>query len=314
MTKPKKNGITIANLIALIGLAGIAVVTFFGNMFHSQDGTPGAAILAAFALLAGLTFLLVMSIKAKSAESNPDKWIYVEYLCVVAYIAVAVLFASPFLRFFYVMTENENLKAMANTEVSAIKTMYSSYEHQYRTALKNAVEQIQNYRDSEMLASVDSELSDYIKTVGNLDDWERKANACLALDRDEELLNIEERIDVWNLLDLPSLAADLEERGRAAWSRVEKHIMRVVEDNRLIPLIEGGGVNPYSFNGYAKFDLGSAPQPKFAESLRAANGSTPMGWIIYVILNLMVLLNYLVTNRTNYVSPRKGTKTQGTEL
>lgn len=41
MSQEKKGKITIANLLALIGLAGIGVVTFFGIQLHSSDGTPG---------------------------------------------------------------------------------------------------------------------------------------------------------------------------------------------------------------------------------------------------------------------------------
>ena len=62
MSQEKKGKITIANILALIGLAGIGVVTFFGIQLHSSDGTPGGAIIGAIALVVGLGFLLMMSI------------------------------------------------------------------------------------------------------------------------------------------------------------------------------------------------------------------------------------------------------------
>lgn len=313
MAKSNKGNITIANFIALVGMAGIGVVTFFGQLFHSQDGTPGAAIIGALALMAGLTFLLVMSIKAKSCEDNPDKWRFVEWGCLIAYIVVAAFFATPFQRFFYTLTEKENMKALAKEEVKAIETMYQNFEYQQKKYMVEAVEQIQNYRDSKQIASVGSELAEYVKNVGDLDSWQEKAQLVVKLPEDKELAEIKEKIEVWNLMSLASLAADLDKKGKAAWTAVGKHIQNFTENNKLIPVIGGGGIHPYSFDGYAKFDLGSAPEAKFAATLRSADGHTTLGWIIYIFLNLMVLLNYVVTNRTNYVAPSKR-KMSGTAL
>lgn len=313
MAKSNKGNITIANFIALVGMAGIGVVTFFGQLFHSQDGTPGGAIIGALALIAGLTFLLVMSIKAKSCEDNPDKWRFVEWGCVIAYIVVAALFATPFQRFFYILTEKEDMKALAKKEVKAIETMYQNYEYQQKKYMVEAVEQIQNYRDSKQIASFGSELAEYVKNVGDLESWQKKAELVVKLPANKELAEIKDKIEVWNLMSLASLAADLDEKGKAAWTAVGNHIQDFTENHKLIPVIGGGGIHPYFFEGYAKFNLGSAPEAKFAAALRSADGHTTLGWIIYIFLNLMVLLNYVVTNRTNYVAPSKR-KTSGTAL
>ena len=254
-----------------------------------------------------------MSIKAKSCEDNPDKWRFVEWGCLIAYIVVAAFFATPFQRFFYTLTEKENMKALAKEEVKAIETMYQNFEYQQKKYMVEAVEQIQNYRDSKQIASAGSELAEYVKNVGDLDSWQEKAQLVVKLPEDKELAEIKEKIEVWNLMSLASLAADLDKKGKAAWTAVGKHIQNFTENNKLIPVIGGGGIHPYSFDGYAKFDLGSAPEAKFAATLRSADGHTTLGWIIYIFLNLMVLLNYVVTNRTNYVAPSKR-KMSGTAL
>ncbi len=313
-SKQKKGSVTAANFIALAGLAGIGVITFFGQLFKSQDGAPGGAIITAVALVAALTFLLVFSIKAKSAKDNLDKWIYAEIACVVVYVAVALLFASPFQRFFYVMTEKENLKAMAVKEVEAIDSLYSKYERQQENFMQNAVEQIRNYYDS---SKRDNELSSTLSDAGiknkkEIASWEKKASKIMELPKDKQLAEIKSRIEVWNLMSLTALAAELEQKGKSAWTDVKNHIRNAVENHKLIPVI-GGTMNNYFFDGYAEFDLGSAPEPKFAETLRSSNGNTATGWIVYVVLNLMVLFNYLVTNRSRHVGPSKH-KTLGTEL
>lgn len=316
MSQEKKGKITIANILALIGLAGIGVVTFFGMQLHSSDGTPGTAIIGAIALVVGLGFLLMMSIKAKKADNNPDKWRYVEWTCWVVYVAVAAYFATPFQRFFYMTTEKSDLQAMARAEVQAIQEMYQSYEHQQKKYLTDAVEQLKNYNDSKQISmTYNGELAKYVKGVGtNVDSWESKANLIVKLQPDKELSDIAHEIEVWNIMNLSSLALRLEKKDKEAWTSMETKIREFGEKNKLIPVIGGGGVQPYYFNGYAKFDLGTPPQPKFAQALRASNGNTVLGWIVYVVLNLLVLLNYLTTSRSAYVGPRRGRKIGGLPL
>lgn len=316
MSQEKKGKITIANILALIGLAGIGVVTFFGMQLHSSDGTPGAAIIGAVALVAGLGFLLMMSIKAKRADNHPDKWRYVEWVCLVLYVVVAGLFATPFQRFFYMTTEKTDLQAMAREEVQAIQEMYQRYEHQQKKYLTDAVEQLKNYNDSKQISmTYNSELAEYVKGVGtNVDSWESKANLIVKLQPDKELSEISTEIEVWNIMNLSSLALRLERKDKEAWTSMETKIREFGEKNKLIPVIGGGGVQPYYFDGYAKFDLGTPPQPKFAQALRASNGHTVLGWTVYVVLNLLVLLNYLATSRSTYVGPIGGRQTGGADL
>ena len=316
MSQEKKGKITIANILALIGLAGIGVVTFFGMQLRSSDGTPGTAIIGALALVVGLGFLLMMSIKAKKADNNPDKWRYVEWACLVVYVAVAAYFATPFQRFFYMTTEKSDLQAMARAEVQAIQEMYQSYEHQQKKYLTDAVEQLKNYNDSKQISmTYNSELVEYVKGVGtNVDSWESKAALIVKLQPDKELSDIAHEIEVWNIMNLSSLALRLEKKDKEAWTSMETKIREFGEKNKLIPVIGGGGVQPYYFDGYATFDLGTPPQPKFAQALRASNGNTALGWIVYVVLNLLVLLNYLATSRSAYVGPIGGRRTSGADL
>ena len=328
MSQEKKGKITIANILALVGLAGIGVVTFFGMQLHSSDGTPGTTIIGAVALVAGLGFLLMMSIKAKKADNNPDKWRYVEWACLVIYVVVAAFFATPFQLFFYMTTEKSDLQAMARAEVQAIQEMYQSYEFQQGKYMTNAKEQIDNYIDSgQFYARNDTLLANYVQNIvvtnridkeaakKNVANWKDKAeNSILRLQSDKELSDIAHEIEVWNIMNLSSLALRLEKKDKEAWTSMETKIREFGENNKLIPVIGGGGVQPYYFDGYAKFDLGTPPQPKFAQALRASNGNTALGWIVYVVLNLLVLLNYLATSRSAYVGPRRGRKIGGLPL
>ena len=311
MSQTNNGRISIANIIALIGLAGIGVVTFFGMLLHSSDGKPSGAILGAVALVVGLGFLLFMSIKAKGAEDNPDKWRYVEWTCLAVYIVVAALFASPFQRFFYILGEKESMQVQARQEIKAIKNLYQEYDHQQKKFLNDAVEQIQNYVASGQQKNMNDDLAEYVKGVGtNIEGWAAKATAIVKLTPDKQLSDIEDKIEGWDIMQLSSVAADLENKDSEAWTAIEKKIVKFEEQNKLIPVIGGGGGHPYSLDGFAKFSLGEKPEAKFAQMLRQSDGNTFLGWVIYIILNGLVLLNYAVAQRTQFVGPHGHGKTQ----
>lgn len=304
MAQKSSGNVSIANILALAGLAGVGVITFFGMLLHSSDGKPAGAIVGAVALVAVLGFLLFMSIKAKGAEDNPDKWKYVEWGCLLAYVVVAVAFARPFQRFFYIIGEKDTLQAEARQEVKQIKSLYQNYDQQQKKFLDQAVQQIQNYRASGQGRTVKDDLSAYVDGVGdNVDGWAAKASIIVKLPKDKQLMEIEDKIDAWNLMQLASIAASLEAKDTEAWKSLQKKIDNYGEQNKLIPVIGGGGGKPYRLEGMAEFDLGQPAQAKFAKTLRSANGNTAMGWIIYVVLNLLVLLNYVVASRTGFVGP-----------
>lgn len=315
MSQEKKGRITIANLIALTGLAGLGVVTFFGILLHSSDGKPGIAILKAVAFVVALGFLLSMSIKAKGAENDVKSWRYMEWMCLLAYMVLAIFFATPFQRFFYVVSQKENLQEKARSEVKAIKTLYQNYEYQQKKYLTDAEEQLRNYLASGQQRTVKDDLSEYMEGIGSdINSWADKASKRVTFPKDKQLLEIESRVERWNFMEVSLLAADLEEKEKSAWSSIQNKILKNQEVYRLIPVIGGGGLHPYRLNGYAKFNLGTKPDATFAKELRKAEGSTALGWILYVVLNGMILLNYLVASRSSYVEPRANRQTGGVSL
>lgn len=311
MSQKKSGSISIANIIALIGLAGLGVITFFGMLLHSTDGKPTGAILGAVAFVAVLAFLLFMSIKAKGAEDNPDKWRYVEWACLALYVIVAIAFAKPFQRFFYIVGEKDALQTQARQEIQAINTLYLNYDHQQKKFVNDAVEQMQNYIASKQQETIKDDLAEYVNKAGKLDSWQKKITAVVKMQKDSTLSEIKSKVEDWNLMQLSSIATDLELKDSLAWTMLEEKIQEYGEKNNFIPVIGGGGVQPYRLEGLAQFDLGERPQPKFAQMLRNSDGNTPLGWIIYILLNLLVLLNYVVAPRTMVVGPRAGKSTTG---
>lgn len=308
MSTKKQGDISVANIIALVGLAAIGVISFFGALLHSPDGRPAGPIIGSLFLVAVLGGLLILMIKAKTVKQNPDKWVIVEWAALVIYVLVAVMFAGPFQNFFYVMSEKDNLQSQALSEVKEIKDMYEIYNFQQKNAIDKSAQDFMNYKASGQAVGVSPDLDKYVSEIvgNNVDAWKEKAIEIMTLKPDNQLKQIENELNDWNILQLSSMAVQLEDKESKAWNSVTAKIKVAQEKNKLIPLVAGGGGHPYYLNGYYQFELPAQPQAKFAETLRKTDGSTVVGWVIYVILNCLVLLNLLVVRRSGYVAPKKG--------
>ncbi|MCH5328139.1 MAG: hypothetical protein J1E02_03885 [Coprobacter sp.] len=310
----KKNSskLSIANLLAMAGLAGIGVITFFGIFFHAADGKPGGAAIGALALTAALALLLFLSIKAKSAEDEVDKWRYAEWAAVAIYIIVAAASATPFQRFFYVLTQKQELQAQANKESDNLRNFYTRYTQQAQAALNLAQEQIDNYKLSGQLTQDD--LKAYVNEINDTHIWREAADKIVNLNEKDQadLKEINTRIANWNPMFIVGIANDLEINNKEAWNKLERKTLDYQDKHKLIPIIVGGGIEPYRLDGYVRFDnlKEYLPAARLAQTLREANGNTVPGWIVYVLLNLLVLFSYAVTSRS-YNVPITQKKTGG---
>lgn len=308
MSTKKSGNVSIANVLSVLGLAGIGLATFIGVFIHSEDGTPGNAILVAIAFLIGLVLLLFLSIKAKQAVDNPDKWRYVEWGCLFLYIVLAGVMCQPFQRFFYVLAEKESMQEMARNEISTLEKMYKDYNTQQSDYLTIAVQQIKNYKASKQSQVYKSDrLNAYVKSIGdNVDAWAEKASQITEIKPDKELKLLSADVKKWNILELSVLATKLAKKDEQVKKDIEKKIEHYGEKNNLIPVIKGGNNLPYRLTGKASFELGDTPMPEFADALHSANGHTIVGWVVYVILHLLVLLSYVVAIRSHFVGPSRG--------
>lgn len=311
MSTKNNSKITIANIIALAALAGLGVVSFFGALLHSPDGSPGGPIIGAICLVVGLGFLLFLGIYAKGAESNAEKWRFVEWACLALYIVVAIFTAKPFLRFFYVNSQKSELQKQATSELQAIQSIYKNYNKQCEQSMALAKEQIENYKFSGYKSANDS-LKKYVDTrCTDLDFWYNNALPVVKEKEHPELDSLNTLISNWSIMQLPNIAQQLALQDTTVLVKLNQKIESYNNNKQLIPNITGSKTEPYKLDGLVKFDLGQSPQPKFAEMLGKADGNTISGWIVYAILHLLVLFNLLVAPRSKDVNPIKGNRNTG---
>ena len=307
MSKKKDSRVTIANWLAIIGLAAIAVVVFFGFLLKSEDGTIGVPAILTALIVAVLTFFLVMSIKAKSADNNPEKWKFIEWGALAGYLAVAALSAPAFLHFMGVFSNKEKLQAMANEEVDSMLKIYGEYDRQRTLAIQQADQNYINYNTKYKPAN--GPISKIENLVTNYKQWKQDLEDLTSMKSEADKLNeMKNSIDSWKLLELSEIAKDLAEEDIK--SKIEAKINEFGTKN-FIPVIK---TNPYGYGGLYSFNIKSGPSPQFADALRNNSGTSVLGWVLLVVAHLLVLLCYVVTRRANYVRPKNNTSVTGIDL
>lgn len=130
MEKKAKNGkVTIANIIAIVGVVLLMVFTFIGHSFMS-GGELGMDIVVSVAITAFIAFLVWFMIKAKGAENELAKWKKLEIATLVVYVVVAIPLSlyGGIMQFFIVNDNKERVKECAKDDLDRIDQMFLDYK------------------------------------------------------------------------------------------------------------------------------------------------------------------------------------------
>lgn len=301
----QKNGIGLANVIAVVGIVALGVLTYLGRAFIS-GGEMGISIIWAVGVAAIATALLVLMIKAKGVESYFKQWKVVEVISLICYLAFAALTASTVVHFFVVTEDKEELKECAHADVGAITDLYNDYVATYNSNISSTVGFIRQCRDN---ASHKKEkgydtFESFIESEDSIEEIETDYTAAYIVDvtsgyENDVKNNIGKwnaQIDGWSLLHISTLAKQVEEY--YAQYRTQ--------------LIEIAGNNSDDYPLYLDTKLKSHKM-QLGEKLKTASGETIIGWIVVVLVHFMILFNYFIASRSRIVSG-KGGSNGGTRL
>lgn len=160
MAKSKSNNISIANVLAVIGVVALGVLTYLGRAFIS-GGEMGISILWAVGVMAIATALLVIMIKAKGVETNFGMWRVFEISALVLYLGFAVLTAKTAVHFFVINDNKDKIKECALHDVEALKELKGNYSQMFQAAeqngydVKQAIDDTDYYWDNNIQSLVD---------------------------------------------------------------------------------------------------------------------------------------------------------------
>ena len=296
--------ISIASIIAMICLAGLGFVTFLGLLFASESTAKASIVALVFVAL--LFFFVKMGIKAKKATDNPDKWQIVGWVCVALYVITAIIpfFMEPYMRFFYVSSQKDELLQAAANDFQAVETFYSDYDTWRKSKLDNAQARLEVYVQKSDKSKYSS-LNEYAKKINgaNHDDvssWRIDG------DRDTEfkrtsLDSLKNLITSWQRMKIANAAEELDHFITSLNDKFAEH-QQIAEQAGYIPEITA----ELEFTGYAKYD-GNMPSngSQFKSMLNSEVKYSAWGIISYIVLHLLILLYYFSSRGSGVVDIKR---------
>ena len=308
MSNNNNNKIKPANYIAVISIAALGVLTFFGNLFLSEDGQPGGAAIKAAAFTFVIGLFLVLCIVAKTQECEFTKWRIVEWFCFVAYLVVAVACYKPFLQFFHIVQHKKPLQVQALKEINAIDSLCASYNQKAAADLMCAAINLEQYKKGGQNISVDESFSKYIQDNPYSDsaDWLESYSPLVEF-KSESFDSLRMKAESWKLMDLSYIAYELKDKASSTWDQLNEHISNNQEKHSLIPEISRKSPDdPYHFDGYAKYEIGERPAPsQFSQDFRKPMSGFNTGILAYILLHFLALANYFLVRRSPIVDIKK---------
>ena len=316
MANNNKKTVTVANIIAMVGIVALMLFTYLGHAYMS-GGETGIDILWAVGIGLGAALILVFLIKAKGAENDLKRWRTIEYVLLGAYFLFAVLTTmfGGIYHFFVVNVQKEELKQVAYADLARIQTMFETYEGNAReaieitkTGLTNAVApgeigdaSLQQFMTDKGIEGNSGAVNVYIRRQNQAligPNYRKYRNAFLGSDSlgAGEKAMIENTVETWNLLKIHGAAAQIpyltEVYNSALGEMAEKAALPVAQKDW------AAGVHIIAQDNQPIFvPVGEAP--KFQNALKEASGFSLLGLVVVLLIHGAILLNYLVAYRTS---------------
>ena len=308
--KEKSGKVTIANVIAIVGLALLLVFSFIGHSYLS-GGETGWDIVVSVGITAFTAFLLWFLIKVKGAENQLDKWRKIEY----ATLAIYVIFAIPaslmggIMHFFVVNDNKETIKSYAHADVKKINDMiteYREFESEAITHTGNGLKGVTQHNqvgDEKLISFMEenkkkqneegAEIFEKIQRndlVGS--NFESYYNTIK--DQEQEFLSV---VNGWSVIQIPLKIKMIEELARS----VEEQL--TIRSNKAkLPKIEreGGIWKITEFNQCRDFHIdGGVESFEFKHALQNTSGFSIIALLVVLLIHIMIIFNYIVARRTN---------------
>lgn len=301
----KNNGkVTIANFIAIAGFVVLTIFYFLGKLYL-EKGAWVKTILLTLAFLCLSSGVLFFLIKVKGVENDFKKWRIVEYVLFAGYIVVAASFSLGFVHFFSIGS-TDALKETGKRDIKSIENMFSIYERFETDAISTTRYGLMNT----LGASLSDELKEFMSEKKILANMQSISDFCEIQDsillgktyrnfKNQVMSGLEDYetvIDQWNTFGIAFYFNDIQELSCTVAETLGKFSG---SSKVFLPQIErrNGVMTIVKENQRKEFPV---PTMALPYSLGDFKGSI-IGWILYVICHLCVLMNYFVAYRSDVI-------------
>ncbi len=325
MSKQNSNKITVANIVSILGLVAMAVLVYLGYSFSNAEagGNIGTNILIASACIIITGGLLVVLIHAKGVENNFKGWLIVEIIALCLFIGASFYPSSQIMHYFVIQNQKEDLMELAKEDIENIKGQVELFKSQEAARLGINYDGIKhalghNKYDETVKTFLEAAS---ISSLGSAEEWKGlKAQEINHIELDgrtyddeinstiRELTSI---IDNWTLFEIPQAAY----RIKTESENISRYLSQISE-NLGFKTIEST-TNEKGQLIYTANESDSNSYEichSFPEEFEEANGFSIIGLLMVILINLVILFNYLVAYRSRKARKNAKVNIGGTPL
>lgn len=310
-TKQTSGRITIANIIAIVGLALLLLFSFLGRSYKS-GGELGWDIVISVAITAFTAFLLWFLIKAKGAENHLDNWKKAEFTALAFYIILAIptsIFGG-IMHFFVVNNQKEQFQKYAKADLKQITdlvTKYENFENQAltktQTGLSNATGPNQIWDDALTRFMEQNNISHDRNSAKTFIDLQRTKLVGAGFSTyknkiETECNEIESVINSWSVMQISSKAKKIDELAKSVGDELSK--LSVNAKLPVVVLASSGRYIIKNNNQYEDFHMDNTF--KFKKHLTETTEFSTTALLVVTLIHFMILFNYIVAYRTSTIS------------
>lgn len=316
MSKKSSGKVTVANIVSLLGLVGLAFLVFCGYALQNPNGNIGVSIIVSVGLTAFVGFLLWLMIYAKGAENDFTGWRVVEITTGIVFLGTAFWAGSIMMHFFVVSDNMETLKNSALNDIKIIEEGIRLFKDQERervqinkTGLLNAIgtkgcdESVEEYFEKNNISKNESSIAHWSELKEQeIEDitWKDKTyNEAWNKNMKKIKLTIEE----WNLFLLPYAAASITQMAETA-----SELLTDISKNSDIVKIQlektSYGIRKYTVVESDAYEY--KMEVSFSDKVKKESGFSVTGLLLIIFVNGLLLFNYIFAYRTHKVRPKNG--------
>lgn len=311
MEKKAKNGkVTIANIIAIVGVVLLMVFTFIGHSFMS-GGELGMDIVVSVAITAFIAFLVWFMIKAKGAENELAKWKKLEIATLVVYVVVAIPLSlyGGIMQFFIVNDNKERVKECAKDDLDRIDQMFLDYKEFEEQAIGRTNDGLSNAIKE---GRRNDDLKEFMKTnhisvseegVSAFKDLQMRLLVGSGYERlytsfKEQRVKIEQSIDSWSMMLIPTKAKQIPALAESAQQE-----LNTLSNGAKLPVINNES-GLYKIKEYQVKRFETEPL-ELKEAMQGTGGFSVKALLFVLLIHILILFNYVVAYRTSTLSINK---------
>lgn len=318
--KRNSSAVTIANVIAIVGLVMLLVFTFLGHSYMS-GGEMGWDILISVGITAVTALLLWFLIKAKGAENKLSQWRVIEYVTLAVYVAFAIYAAlyGGIMHFFVVNEHREQIKQYAKSDLDKINDMFNDYKEFETEAISRtgagliAATMPGQLCDQQLNKFMEDNHIDHTQeSARNFEKLQKMSLVGSGFDtyydsfRNQQR-EIESAVDGWSVMQVPMKAKQITELAESAQDDLNR-----LSANATLPVITADPLT-------GRFTLGENQTRhfsidgdfKFRRALQEAVGFSLTAIAVVLLIHLFILFNYFVAYRTNSLGISKHSDNDG---